>query len=211
MPKQSDYDRFFWSDSLYDPRGTLIPAETGTFFKRMVNHAAHDYLKQARTELMTTMLQNARKRCWEERSWNAFQRLWNIRDEGDADCAALPELDETYWTHKSTAADDSNAPITVHSIDVDDVFDEDLMEIEHEDGDLSEDSEHSKEEQTDISGAAETTVSTAVMTEGECRQEILALVVSVRQRVQRSDFEDEDERHKVLNDLADIERQHELG
>lgn len=106
MNKDTGRDRFLCPEIWYNPRGTLIPAETGVFERQQINRAGHDRLKQARHKLMAIMWQQCQGRNSQDRSWEAFRRLHRI-EEG-IDYVTPAEMDET------ACVDTPRAPSSTH-------------------------------------------------------------------------------------------------
>jgi len=204
MRKVTGKNRFSWSDISYDPQGTRTPAEAGLLVRRQADYASHNYLKQARRELMTSMLQRSQTKGWEERSWAAFHSLWNVGDEDGIGHGISLESDETFYVDTTTTAPDNKDSHLEDDIEVEFLSEEDIMDMDH----FVENSERRTGEQTDSDEAAEGMPFAPEMTEDERRKEILALLRDMRQRLENRIFENEAERESVLSYLADLERQH---
>lgn len=154
---------------------------------------------------MTIMLQRSQTRGWEERSWAAFHRLWNVGDGDDVGYGSSPDSDEAFCINMSTAAPGDENPTIEDDIEVEFLSEEDIMDVDQDGDDFGGNGEGSSTEQTVAQSVSEETPSVAETTEGECRKEILALVANMRQSIPDRVFKDEAERESVLRYLADIE------
>ncbi|KAK5951557.1 hypothetical protein OHC33_007235 [Knufia fluminis] len=205
MNKNSVRDRFFWSDTVYDPLGTPATATIGVIERRKTDHTRHDDLRIARKDLVSKLSQQAREMGWSERSWDAFHRLNNI--EG-VELETVAEIDGTARADITVSVPDIDAMLAEDAIEMEDILVEDLIDIDDDDGNPVTDTAQCLTQQIEAQDTQGGAASATDLTADQRRVHILAQVVTMRQNVQSRHFEDSAERDKILHELAGIEHRY---
>lgn len=197
MPERIVKDIFEWADSVPNPRGTLRPAEHGTFSRREVEEAAQIHLSSARSDIIQVMENNAKERSWQEKSWNAYRRLYMIAKGIEIGDWQEPEKDELDFSKDEENLAMDIDPTLLDNNDEKGIEIEELSCAEPQDHEMSDD-------QDGLLAAKEQCWSDRLRSYG--LEDFLCKMTHLRQQVQEQHDFAEEESAKALEIIQEFER-----